>query len=32
MANGYQPIGPAFQSFGGDLTAPVIEMRMPVQE
>jgi effector-binding domain-containing protein len=32
MANGYQPTGPAFQSFGGDPTAPVIEMRMPVQK
>jgi effector-binding domain-containing protein len=32
MAKGYQPIGPAFQSFEGDFTAPVIEMRMPVQK
>lgn len=32
VANGYQPTGPAFQGFGGDLSAPVVEMRMPVQE
>jgi len=32
FANGYQPTGPAFQSFGGDFQAPVIEMRLPVQK
>jgi len=30
MVNGYQPVGPAFQSFE-DIMAPVVEMRMPVQ-
>jgi DNA gyrase inhibitor GyrI len=32
LANGYQPTGPAFQSFGGDWQAPVIEMRLPVHK
>jgi len=31
MVNGYQPTGPAFQSFE-DPTASVVEMRLPVQK
>jgi len=32
FANGYQPLGPAVQVFQGDPSAPIIEMRLPIQK
>jgi len=32
ISNGYEPAGPALQSFEGDFTAPVIVMQLPVRE